>query len=761
MPRVMWLLNHSTARKFEVKMLKQIGCTEIFLPKMFPSYPGFRSGSIDFSEDASLSIPASDLELLNQTDWYGSPSKQAWEIANRHFDILFFTLFHLETFKSTARNFQGAILWRGYGREGATSYSQVLDGLTHHSGKKLVESLGRRFWFAQAYEHLHQIEADYLATRRVYLPLGLADCEISDEWQGDDKRVFFICPDIAIGNYYKTIYAQFIQNFSDIPYVVGGAQAIPINDPNILGFVPRVVFEYHMRQLRVMFYHSSEPNHVHYHPFEAVRVGMPLVFMAGGMLDRLRGQHLPGRCKTIAEARRKIQRILQDDWKLIEDIRQSQICLLESMQPENCVPAWRDGFSRILRDLERSRVVRPSFLARRTRIAVILPIAYRGGSLRGAQLLARAIALGSKQSGSEVEVVLGYLDQPDVYSEQDFVSLSGSVKTRPYQWQILNPQESFRAMTYFGLEPLVSQPYQVPDDGIHQFMDCDLWVFISDRLEVPLLPVRPYVVMLYDYLQRHEPSVADFLNQQRYQPLNIAHAAQRVFVTTRFTLAQAIHFAGIPEHQVRLLPMLAPECPSQSWATQSQSKQRYFLWATNLGSHKNHLNALKALRIYYEELGGRLSCFVTGVDTRSLLKSELPHLKPVADLWAISSALRFHVKLLGELPDLVYQEQLTNSAFLWHPARIDNGTFSVVEAAQVGVPALSSDYPAMREIDAQFGLNLTWMNPHDPRHMARQLQAMALHVEAACARLPSHDHLASQGVVHLAGAYWEAIRECL
>jgi glycosyltransferase involved in cell wall biosynthesis len=267
--------------------------------------------------------------------------------------------------------------------------------------------------------------------------------------------------------------------------------------------------------------------------------------------------------------------------------------------------------------------------------------------------------------------------------------------------------------------------------------------------------------MLYDYLQRHEPSVADFLNQQRYQPLNIAHAAQRVFVTTRFTLAQAIHFAGIPEHQVRLLPMLAPERPSQSWATQPQSKQRYFLWTTNLGSHKNHLNALKALRIYYEELGGQLSCFVTGVDTRSLLKSELLHLKPVADLWAISSALRFHVKLLGELPDLVYQGQLKNSAFLWHPARIDNGTFSVVEAAQVGVPALSSDYPAMREIDAQFGLNLTWMNPHDPLHMARQLQAMALQVEAACARLPSHDHLASQGVVHLAGAYWEAIRECL
>ena len=33
--RVMWLLNHSTTRNFEVPMLKRIGVQEIFLPKKF------------------------------------------------------------------------------------------------------------------------------------------------------------------------------------------------------------------------------------------------------------------------------------------------------------------------------------------------------------------------------------------------------------------------------------------------------------------------------------------------------------------------------------------------------------------------------------------------------------------------------------------------------------------------------------------------------------------------------------------------------
>ena len=57
-----------------------------------------------------------------------------------------------------------------------------------------------------------------------------------------------------------------------------------------------------------MYYHSTEPDHIHYHPFEAVRAGMPLVFMAGGMLDRLGGIDLPGRSKPPKEARQKIER---------------------------------------------------------------------------------------------------------------------------------------------------------------------------------------------------------------------------------------------------------------------------------------------------------------------------------------------------------------------------------------------------------------------------------------------------------------------
>jgi glycosyltransferase involved in cell wall biosynthesis len=486
--------------------------------------------------------------------------------------------------------------------------------------------------------------------------------------------------------------------------------------------------------------------------------------MAGGILDRFGGINLPGRCKTIKEARKKVERILNDDWDLIEAIRISQVCLLEPMKPENCEAAWHEGFQRILAGLERAKASQKIAPIGKPRIAVIVPVAYRGGSLRGAKMLAQAIELGSRQAGQDAEVVLAHLDDPVSYPEEEFADLPATIKRRPYQWQLLKQDEACRAMAYAGLEqPMVSATYQVPDDGIKQFMDCDLWIIVSDRLEHPLLPVRPYLLMVYDYIQRYESFLPQAINQQF---IAAAHTAEQVFVTTEFTRQDAIQFAGLPSSKVCKLPMLTPEfsasyLPVKDSVTHKQDNSPYFLWTTNLAPHKNHENALKALRIYYEQLDGQMECRVTGVDTKDMLKSNLPHLKSVRDIVATSSVLKSQLKLLGELPDLAYQNQLIGCTFLWHAGRIDNGTFSVVEAAHLGVPALSSDYPAMREIDAQFGLNLSWMDAYSPNDMAQQLKMMEAEAMTFRERLPSAERLATQSVEQLAGAYWHAVRECL
>ncbi|MGX9430285.1 hypothetical protein [Bradyrhizobium sp. LeoA1S1] len=335
-------------------MLKSIGIQEIFLPKYIPDTNQFRSGSVDWSEDANLTIPKSDLDVLNSQNWYGRPSYDAWKIANLHFDLVFIIATE-QTFYNATLNFEGAIIYRAYGFDRSMTYSGYLDLLTERRTKEIVNRVGKRFWFGTAYEHLHEIEPSYLASRRLFLPAGLTQPDTSAEWIGSDRRIMFVCPDISRNTYYRNIYNDFCREFQKFDYVIGGQQYDKHDDPRILGFVPSEVHKSNMRNLRVMFYHSTEPRHLHYHPLEAIAAGMPLVYMAGGVLDRLGGLNQPGRCGTIEEARAKIGRVLADDEALIGQIRQSQRTILTHVSADYCRPIWRRSIEKLTKELEAVR----------------------------------------------------------------------------------------------------------------------------------------------------------------------------------------------------------------------------------------------------------------------------------------------------------------------------------------------------------------------------------------------------------------------
>ena len=757
--RVMWLLNHTTLRNFEMEQFAKLGINEVFTPKIFPYDEGNLSASVDFTTDRNLSIPSEDLAILNSENWYKTPSKQCWDIANKYFNVVFVGFFP-EQLESVMKNFHGIIVLRVFGLAKGYSYSKLIKECLGHNNYSRLKSISDRFWFGAAYDHLKECENEFLQERHCYLPVGLnSDISNCNLWTGKIKKIFFVCPRINTSPYFKQIFLTFKENFAQFDYLIGGAQPIKVKDSRVIGYVPCEVHEQNMMQLRAMFYHSTEPNHIHYHPFEAIRAGMPLVFMAGGMLDLLGGKKLPGRCRTISEARETIKRVLNDDWKLIEDIRRTQTCLLEPMKPENCEGAWQEGFSRILESLKQSK--KRSITPDRNphRVAVFIPVGYRGGSLRAAKLLAQAIALGSRQADEPVEVILAHLDEPSLYPDEEFKDLPASIKRRPFRWRVVDSKEAYRAMVYSGIEcKMESEYYQIPDDGINQFLDCHLWLFVSDRLEHPLIPIRPYVLIIYDYLQRYTHLLSSDLNNKF---IASALDAERVLVTTEFTRKDAIQFAGISERKIVKLPMLAPHYWINSTNIIPADNSSYFLWTTNLSQHKNHITAFKALRIYYEEYNGQVECRISGVNTGNILKSVGEHLQPLRKMVEESQKLSKNIKVLGELPEHAYQSQLASALFLWHPALIDNGTFSVVEAAALGVPALSSDYPAMIEIDKQFDLNLKWMDPYNPENMAKQLKCMEKEAQNRRGLLPTTEKLAEQSLENLAGAYWEALRVCL
>src|SRR3569623_1825484 len=114
-PRVMWLLNHTSARNIEIPMLKSIGYKEIFLPKSYPNDISFRSASTEWREDQYLTIPPEELSILNHTNWYEGGTRRSRKVANKYFDYLFFILIDSDIAKQFERHFAGMVLWRAYG----------------------------------------------------------------------------------------------------------------------------------------------------------------------------------------------------------------------------------------------------------------------------------------------------------------------------------------------------------------------------------------------------------------------------------------------------------------------------------------------------------------------------------------------------------------------------------------------------------------------------------------------------------------------
>ena len=261
------------------------------------------------------------------------------------------------------------------------------------------------------------------------------------------------------------------------------------------------------------------------------------------------------------------------------------------------------------------------------------------------------------------------------------------------------------------------------------------------------------MVLAYDYLQRHEPILTPESNAAF---LDGARRAQRVWVTSQVSREDAIQFAGVPSERVVLLPMLAPRFPPPRTGAARRGRP-YFVWPTNRAPHKNNANAIKALQLYYDEFEGRLDCRVVGPELGTIAAIEAAHFVCARSSMA-SREQASPVVILGELSDGRYRGLLAGAEFFWHPARRDNGTFCVVEAASLGVPALSSDYPAMREIEDAFALGLAWMDPASPLDMARQLKHMEQDSRDRRDQLPDRQRLAEASLENAAPRYWEAAR---
>jgi glycosyltransferase involved in cell wall biosynthesis len=380
-----------------------------------------------------------------------------------------------------------------------------------------------------------------------------------------------------------------------------------------------------------------------------------------------------------------------------------------------------------------------------SRLAVILPHAYLGGTIRLLVNLVRH--LGIRWPGPLVLAV------PTDHLEAIAADLAAvrhdlpGLEIRGLSWRRVEPDDARGLAAEAGLDVgrWISSRYQVPRDGAADFRDCDFWLFLSDRLEYPLVPLRPYGVFVTDHLQRYVPEIFDATayGDPESAPWNFlrnVRNADLVVATSGDTAADAVGFAGARGPVVRLPTTLDVDhftrlAAAGDHADGNLPPRPFFAWVTNPSPHKNQLRMVRAIDRYLRELGGGLDIVVTGVWT-DLFDPDLPadrragrepqwntpHVCRVREaVAALEPAVRRRLRFLGAVPDDAYAHVLRSARFVAHNVIADNGTFSVVEAALLGTPSVSSDYPQMRDIDSAFGLGLRFFDPFDEAATAEAL----------------------------------------
>jgi hypothetical protein len=561
--RALWLLDHRAARRSDVRMLVAAGVDGVFAPGSRPWGSGFQGGVAAEEPNAPARLPADELAVLNATDWNREVSDGTWDLINRRFSILAFRPGDPVAFRQILRRFGGTVVLRALGVGGGRSYSDVVQTMTDGRALAAIEALGERFVFGQAYDGLSELEHAIVADRRAFLPLCLpASPAVPVGDERTDERVVFACPDINVHPRRRDSYLQFVWHFRGLPHVVVGRQPVAVPDPNVAGWLPQPEFDGLMRRCRVLFYEHRDPLQLDDHPLAAMRAGVPVVYLSGGLLERLAGLHRAGCADSWETACRLVHRLVRGDRGLADTIVAAQRAIVGQFDESFAVPHWRQAVAeRML--VERSRVPSARLQAcdaerRRRRhplkIAVFLPESHLAEHRTAARRIASAIARAGSEAGREVRIVLAPPEQSGAADPRTWEGLGLLGEVRPTRWSDVAPQVVATMASLLRRNWRPDCGWTLPTDGRDHYMDCDAWIVVGDRVGGPILNVRPVVMAVFDCLQRYVAGMAD-------RPAwNLARIlADRIVVTSEEAKVDLIQLGSIPGSRIMVLPSLLPE----------------------------------------------------------------------------------------------------------------------------------------------------------------------------------------------------------
>lgn len=322
MSNILYLLNHKTLTDFEVPLLVKKGYG-VYLPKKYNSLA--KENSINYATvsfyDNFLHIQPNVIIELNSIDWFSNVllSPHIITLINENFKCIFITLLtKAPLLNQLIAQFTGTIYYRFFGLDGNKSYYGLING--HVSPK--VKYI---FSYPEIY-HFEKIKF-FNDLNSYIIPLGLSNSKIEqlhNTYNRTRDDVAFVCSRISKCPYYGGIYKRFIANFKDIKYIIYGKDNEAVtNDKCIVNNLPDDTFYTSIAECSCIYYHAIEPRHLHYHPLEAIVIGIPIIFHRESLLSSYLHESV-GKCDSIEEAILKIKRIVSNDKLFIEALLREQ-----------------------------------------------------------------------------------------------------------------------------------------------------------------------------------------------------------------------------------------------------------------------------------------------------------------------------------------------------------------------------------------------------------------------------------------------------
>jgi hypothetical protein len=318
---LLYLFAHKTLTEFEVPIITSRGYG-VFIPKKKTSLNKLDSIYDDIYkyDDSLQNISVNDLARLNDIDWYNNDTiltRQMIDLLNVSFRYIFITLLTSgKLLTQLIKYFKGLIYYRFFGLASTYSYRDMVLNYAFPNVKYI-------FGYNEIYTYEQSLSSFFNAKNSIVTPLGCPDHFINtheNTHKGTINKICFVCSKINQCPYYTNVYNEFVKNIgAKYEYILLGKNNETLTDENKFNNLSDDAYFNKMSECKLMYYHSTEPRHLHYHPIEALIIGLPVLFHKESLLNGFL-MNSPGKCNDINEVHDKINRILNNDVEFIHEI---------------------------------------------------------------------------------------------------------------------------------------------------------------------------------------------------------------------------------------------------------------------------------------------------------------------------------------------------------------------------------------------------------------------------------------------------------